>query len=47
MEGNFVKSIKVKKLHGMYDLNIDFDKDISIIYGSNGKGKTTILNINY
>lgn len=40
-----LKSISIKKLHNRYDYNIFFNKDLTLLYGSNGCGKTTILNI--
>lgn len=40
-----LKSISIKKLHNRYDYNIVFNKDLTLLYGSNGCGKTTILNI--
>lgn len=40
-----LRSIDIHKLHGKYDYNIDFNKDLTLLYGSNGCGKTTILNI--
>lgn len=43
----FVKiiSLLVKELYGCYDYDIKFNSDVTFIYGSNGCGKTTILNI--
>lgn len=40
-----IKQIKVDKLHGSYNYTIDFFSDLTFLYGSNGCGKTTILNI--
>ena len=47
MGGKFVKliSINVKKLYGCYDYHVNFNSDVTFIYGLNGCGKTTILNI--
>lgn len=47
MGGNAVKliSISIKKLYGCYDYNVNFNSDVTFIYGMNGCGKTTILNI--
>lgn len=39
-----IKSIKIKKLFGKHDLNIDFEQ-LTIIVGKNGLGKTTLLKI--
>ena len=47
MEDNKVKliSITIKKLYGYYNYDVDFNSDVTFIYGLNGCGKTTILNI--
>lgn len=47
-EGGAVKlySLRIKKLYDHYDYNdIQFNPDVTFIFGSNGCGKTTILNI--
>ena len=40
-----ITKILIKKLKGLYDLEIDFDKPLTAIMGVNGIGKSTILNI--
>lgn len=40
-----LKKLEIKSLYGIYDYNIDFNSDITFIYGKNGCGKTTVLNI--
>ena len=47
MEKNIVKITKltVRKLHGHTDYNVEFNDDITFLYGDNGCGKTTVLNI--
>lgn len=47
MEENRVKLIglSVNGLHGCYNYNVNFNTDVTFIYGMNGCGKTTILNI--
>jgi len=42
-----VEYITIKKLFGVYDVSIKFDKVINIFIGENGLGKTTILNCIY
>ena len=42
-----IKKLSVKKLWNKYTFSIDFDKDITILIGKNGSGKSTILNIVY
>lgn len=38
-------SLEVKELYRCYDYNVDFNSDVTFLYGMNGCGKTTILNI--
>lgn len=47
MEENRVKLIwlSINGLHGCYNYNVNFNTDVTFIYGLNGCGKTTILNI--
>lgn len=40
-----LSNLKVKKLYGKYDYDVNFNMDITLIYGTNGCGKTTVLNI--
>jgi len=40
-----LSNLKIKKLYGNYNYDVKFNKDITLIYGLNGCGKTTILNI--
>lgn len=40
-----IESLDIIKLHNLYDYNVRFKPDLSFLYGSNGCGKTTILNI--
>ena len=47
MEENTVKiiSMSIEKLHGCYNYDVNFNSDVTFIFGMNGCGKTTILNI--
>ena len=36
---------KVKKIHGIYNYDIKLNEDVTFLYGINGCGKTTILNL--
>lgn len=47
MGGIHVKllGLSVEKLHGCYNYEVSFNHDVTFIYGTNGCGKTTILNI--
>ncbi len=38
-------SLNVDRLYGKYNYNVDFNKDITMLYGKNGCGKTTVLNL--
>lgn len=40
-----IKKLTIDKLHGHYNYNVSFNDDITFLYGENGCGKTTILNI--
>ena len=40
-----IKKLKIEKLHDYIDYDIEFNNDITFLYGDNGCGKTTILNI--
>ena len=40
-----IEKIIVKKLYGEYNYEIGFDDKLTFLYGHNGCGKTTILNI--
>ncbi|MDR0603797.1 MAG: AAA family ATPase [Bacteroidales bacterium] len=44
-----LQSIKIEKLFGLFDYNIDLnnEEDLTVLTGPNGYGKTTILNIIY
>lgn len=37
--------LTVTKLYGVFDYDVKFNSDVTFIYGENGSGKTTILNI--
>lgn len=40
-----IKGLKIEALHGIYDYNVNFNDGLTFIYGENGCGKTTILDI--
>lgn len=40
-----ILELKITKLHDYIDYNITFNKDVTFLYGDNGCGKTTVLNI--
>lgn len=40
-----LENLFIEKLHGIYNYDVYFNEDITFLYGSNGCGKTTILNI--
>ncbi|MEE1879533.1 AAA family ATPase [Pseudomonas soli] len=40
-----IKSLSVRKLHNYLDIDLEFNEGLNVIYGKNGKGKTTVLHI--
>lgn len=40
-----IKKLRIEKLYNLYNYEIYFDDNLNILYGENGCGKTTILNI--
>lgn len=40
-----IVNLNITKLHNCFNYNVDFNSDVTFIFGSNGCGKTTILNI--
>ena len=40
-----IKRIRIEKLHERHDYEIDFDPKLTFLYGANGCGKTTVLNV--
>lgn len=40
-----IKRLEIKGLHGIYDYNVSFNDDVTFLYGENGCGKTTVLDI--
>ena len=40
-----ISNLKVNGLYGNYNYSVNFNKDITLLYWTNGCGKTTILNI--
>lgn len=40
-----IKRLEIEALHGLYDYDINFNDDLTFLYGDNGSGKTTVLNI--
>ncbi|MDR1766446.1 MAG: DNA replication/repair protein RecF [Lachnospiraceae bacterium] len=42
-----IESIDLKNFRNYGDLHIDFDRDVNILYGDNGQGKTNVLEALY
>ena len=40
-----IVGFKIKALYGFFDYNVALNKDLTFIYGENGSGKTTVLNM--
>jgi predicted ATP-binding protein involved in virulence len=40
-----IKEVRVEALHEQYDVAIELQPDLNVIYGKNGRGKTTLLHI--
>lgn len=40
-----IQSLRIQDLYGHYNYDVHFNRDLTFIYGENGCGKTTILNI--
>lgn len=40
-----IVSLEINNLHGVFNYDVKFNTDVTFLYGSNGCGKTTILNI--
>ena len=45
MHNYFIESFKITKLWGYRDIDLTFHKDVNVLIGPNGSGKTTILNL--
>ncbi|MGQ4483491.1 AAA family ATPase [Streptomyces sp. SAS_276] len=41
----YITSVTIEQLFGRYTYNLDLNRDLSILYGDNGTGKTTILRL--
>ena len=45
MHNYFIESFEITNLWGYQDIDLIFSKDVNILIGQNGSGKTTILNL--
>lgn len=45
MQGTALKNITINGLHHHLDIDLTFNQGVNVIYGKNGKGKTTVLHI--
>lgn len=45
MRNYFIESFKIDKLWGYRDIDLTFNRDVNVLIGSNGSGKTTILTL--
>ena len=40
-----ITRFQIKELHGIFDYDVRLNEDLTFIYGENGSGKTTVLNM--
>ncbi len=40
-----LKSLSIVGLHGALTLDVNFNKDMTLLVGINGSGKTSVLNV--
>ena len=45
MKENYISKVKLEGIHKRYDLEIDFNHSLNILYGQNGTGKSTLIHI--
>lgn len=45
MSNQSIKALVIDRLHDQIDIEIEFNAGLNIIYGKNGRGKTTILHV--
>lgn len=45
MDKKAIKRVELEGIHKRYDLDIDFDSSLNILYGQNGTGKSTLIHI--
>jgi len=44
-ENNYIKRVVAEKIYGRFDIEVEFQRNINVLYGRNGTGKTTLLHI--
>lgn len=45
MTNNYISRVELQGIHKRYDLDIDFNSSLNILYGKNGTGKSTLIHI--
>ena len=40
-----ITRFQIKELHGIFNYDVRLNEDLTFIYGENGSGKTTVLNM--
>ncbi|MDC9621102.1 AAA family ATPase [Xenorhabdus sp. XENO-7] len=45
MKETHIKKVELKGIHKRYNLEIDFNESLNILYGKNGTGKSTLIHI--
>ncbi|NES64711.1 MAG: hypothetical protein F6K24_05335, partial [Okeania sp. SIO2D1] len=41
----YIKHLEAKGIYGIFDINLDFNQGVNVLFAKNGKGKTTLLHI--
>lgn len=45
MKETYIKRVELKGIHKRYNLEMDFNESLNILYGQNGTGKSTLIHI--
>lgn len=45
MENPTIDAVRVEGMHGQFNINVEFQPGLNVLYGQNGRGKTTLLHL--
>lgn len=45
MQSPFISKVRVEGMHGQFDIEIKLEAGLNVLYGQNGRGKTTLLHL--